>query len=200
MIREMTMGKELEKIEEYKELTKNQNWEGICQVNNVSFSSFGTKKELNVLSDFLEDDEVVLALTSGIMSKTSTTNNFDFGTNTWLIVLTNERFLFLDCAMLTKSVDSQSVRLENVQAVSTSQGWVLGKIQIDLGARVIVMDNCPKATLPILSELANKCLRIKKQKQISNNTNGEESELLKEQVRNQLKIIELLEKINTKLN
>jgi len=142
----------------YQEYTTSRNWEGICKLNKLSLDSFGTKKELRALPDFLQESEVVFALASGLMSQTSTSNSSDFGINTWLAVLTNQRFLFLDAAMLTSSVDTQSVRLDHVQAVSASQGLLLGKISIDLGSRMITIDNCDKKTVPIFVELSNKWL------------------------------------------
>ena len=114
---------------------------------------------MNVLPNYLEEDEVVFALTSGMMSQTETSNSFDFGSNTWLVALTNERFLFLDHAMLSSSVDTQSIRHDHVQAVSASQGWLLGKIMVDLGSRMLVIDNCQKATVPVIADLANKWLK-----------------------------------------
>lgn len=156
----------MEHYDQYAEYTKTQNWGEICKLNNVELDSFGTKKELKALPDYLEPDEVVFALTSGIMSQSETSNSFDFGTNTWLVVLTSDRFLFLDAAMLTKSVDSQSIRHDHVQAVSASQGLMLGKIMVDLGSRMLVIDNCHKATVKVLANIANKWLReLSKKKQ-----------------------------------
>jgi arginine utilization protein RocB len=94
------------------------------------------------------------------MKQTHTSNASDLGVNTWLVVLTSERFLFLDHALLTKSVDTQSIRHDRVQAVSASQGWVLGKITVDIGARTIVIDNCQKATVAPMASLANKWLAV----------------------------------------
>ena len=150
----------------YAQYTKARDWKAICALNNVNLDSFGTKKELKVLSNYLEDDEVVFALTSGIMKQTHTSNSFDSGVNTWLVVLTSERFLFLDHALLTKSVDTQSIRHDRVQAVSASQGWVLGKITVDIGARTVVIDNCQKVTVSPIASLANKWLAaLQKRKQ-----------------------------------
>lgn len=146
-------------FEKYAELTRGRDWRGICTLNQINFDSFGTKKELRVLHQHLESDEVVFAITSGMMQQTVTSNSLDFGANTWLVVLTNERFLFLDSAMLTSSVDKQSIRFDKVQAVSSSQGLVLGKIIVDIGNRMVVIDNCQKATVAIISDLANKWLR-----------------------------------------
>nr|WP_321399394.1 PH domain-containing protein [uncultured Desulfobacter sp.] len=190
----------------YEEFTRSKNWKGIFELNGLKIDSFGTKKELKVLPDYLEDDEVVFALASGIMSQTKTSNAFDWGANTWLVALTNERFLFLDHAMLTKSVDTQSVHHDAVQAVSASQGLMYGKIQVDLGARVIIIDNCQKAAVKVIADLANKWLREIKKKihtQTSNpatGTNGSEQlqELINlsiSQIKNQERIISLLEHI-----
>lgn len=155
----------------YSKYTKEQNWEGICTFNNVNFDSFGTRKELNALSDYLADDEVVFALASGFIEQSQTSNSFDFGLNTWLVVLTNERFLFLDSAMLTNSIDTQSIRHERIQAVSSSQGLVLGKIMIDIGNRMITIDNCQKDAVSVISYIANKWFKeLQKQKFVQNNS------------------------------
>ena len=156
---------------EYGQYTKAQDWLAICTLNNVNIDSFGTKKELKVLPKYLESDEVVFALTSGVMKQTQNSNATDWGLNTWLVVLTSERFLFLDHAMLTKSVDTQSIRHDHVQAVSSSQGWVFGKITVDLGSRTLVIDNCEKATVAPIANLANKWLAVL-QKRKNESLNG----------------------------
>lgn len=149
----------MENYEKYAEYTKAQDWMALCKLNNVGLDAFGTKKELKVLPEYLEHDEVVFALTSGVMEQSETSNSLDFGTNTWLVVLTSDRFLFLDAAILTSSVDTQSIRHDRVQAVSASQGWVLGKVMIDLGSRLLTIDNCQKATVRVVADLANKWLK-----------------------------------------
>ena len=158
----------MENFEKYAECTKAANWEDLCKLNDVSLDSFGTKKELKALPQYLEPDEVVFALTSGIMSKTETSNSFDFGSNTWLVVLTSDRFLFLDAAMLSNSVDTQSVRHDHVQAVSASQGIILGKIIVDLGSRTLVIDNCQKATVKVMANIANKWIKEFSEKKNAN--------------------------------
>lgn len=149
----------MENYDLYLKYTQERNWSEICKLNKVNIDIFGTKKEIKALPDYLEPDEVVFALTSGIMPQTETSNSFDFGSNTWLVVLTSERFLFLDAAMLTGSIDSQSIRLDKVQAVSASQGLFLGKISVDLGSRMLVIDNCMKATVKAMANVANKWLK-----------------------------------------
>ncbi|MFC4260363.1 PH domain-containing protein [Marinobacter lacisalsi] len=149
----------MDNYESYAEYTRERDWKSICKLNEIELDSFGTKKELKALPEYLEPNEVVFALTSGMMDQTDTSNSFDFGTNTWLVVLTSDRFLFLDAAMLTSSVDSQSIRHDRVQAVSGSQGFMFGKISVDLGSRMLVIDNCHKSTVKVMASLANRWIK-----------------------------------------
>lgn len=166
--------KNMENFDKYAEYTQSENWDEICRLNGVELDSFGTKKELRVLSEYLEEDEVVFALTSGIMEQSETSNALDFGNNTWLVVLTSDRFLFLDHAMLTRSVDTQSIRHDHVQAVSASQGFMFGKIMIDLGSRMLVIDNAHKSTVKVIASLANKWLKelADKKSQVNNSVSS----------------------------
>ncbi len=154
-------GRYMKNFEKYKALTHQRDWAGIFALNNLNIDSFGTKKELSVLGNFLQKDEIVFALVSGIMKQSETSNDFDFGANTWVAALTSERVLCLDHALLSSSVDTQSIRLNKIQAVSASQGWILGKITIDIGARLITIDNCVKSDVKVFADLANELIREK---------------------------------------
>ena len=103
--------------------------------------------------------------------------------------------------MISRSVDTQNVRLEQVQAVSASQGLILGKIQVDLGGRAIIIDNCQKATVKVMADLANKWLReLKKQTgQKAGVASKENLDLIQRQIANQERIISLLEDIRDRL-
>lgn len=160
----------------YKIATEKADWKRICEINGVNFEAFGTRKELSILKSYLEPDEIVFALASGLMKQTATSNAFDWGVNTWLAVLTSDRFLFLDAAMLTSSVDTQSIRLKNVQAISSSQGFVLGKIMIDLGSRIVTVDNCPKDAVKVMAELGNRWVKELEKGFIPPKENGDTKE------------------------
>lgn len=149
----------MENEEQYRESTEQRDWKAIFKFNNTTIDTFGTRKELDHLGGFLEPGEIVYALASGVVSQTHTSNNSDFGANTWLVALTSERFLFIDCALLSNSVDTQTIRLDRVQAVSASQGWILGKITVDIGNRAVIVDNCQKAHVKAMADIANKLLR-----------------------------------------
>lgn len=160
----------------YRSLTEKADWRGICELNGISFDSFGTNKEFEALPKYLESGEVVFALASGLMKQTGTSNVTDAGVNTWLVVLTSERFLFMDAALLTSSIDTQSVRLNKVQAISASQGFILGKISIDLGSRLITIDNCSKDAVKVMADLANKWLREKENGFVPPQENSDDKE------------------------
>ena len=156
----------LQTIDTYREYTQNQDWSGIFKMNHTEISSLGTKKELEVLADYLEDGEVVFAIVSGLMSQSVNSNEFDIGLNTWVAVLSNERVLFLDHALFSDSVDTQSIRLNRIQAVSASQGWKFGKVMIDIGNRMVKVDNCENAHVSVFADLANKLLKERENPQI----------------------------------
>lgn len=149
----------MDNIEKYKALTNQNDWAGIFRLNQLKIDKIGTKKELKVLGQYLQNDEVVFAIVSGLMTQTETSNEFDFGLNTWVAALTSERVLFLDHAMLSSSVDTQSIRLNRIQAVSASQGLLLGKVIIDIGARTVEINNCVKSHVKIFAELTNELIR-----------------------------------------
>lgn len=165
----------MENYNKYKVATEKADWRGICELNGVHFDSFGTNKEFEALPKYLEPGEVVFALASGLMKQTDTSNFSDSGLNTWLVILTSERFLFMDAALLTSSIDTQSVRLDKVQSISASQGFLLGKISIDLGSRLIVVDNCEKDAVKVMADLANKWLREKEKGFVPPKENSDDS-------------------------
>jgi hypothetical protein len=140
----------------YKTLTKQRDWNGIAELNLSDFEkNLGVSKEFSVLHEYLRDDEVVFSFVSGLMGQTDTSNFLDLGLNTWLCVMTNKRILALDHAMLSSSVDTQTIRHEKIQAISASQGIMFGKVIIDIGNRSIVIDNCEKQQVKKFASIAN---------------------------------------------
>ena len=140
---------------QYRRLSSERDWKGIFRFNNLTNEVAGVGKELKVLHQYLQENEVVFALLAGVMSQTTTSNATDIGFNTWLCVLTDRRILMLDHAMLSDSVDTQSIRHDRIQAISSSQGWIFGKVSIDIGNRSIIIDNCDKEHVKAFSRIAN---------------------------------------------
>jgi hypothetical protein len=152
----------LDNFESYKSLTESKQWKQICDLSgfDLSKTSTGSMKELRMLSDQLQGGEVVLSMVSGIVSNKGDGNASDFGMSTWLCVLTDRRFLFLDAAMLSRSIDVHSILHKNVQGVRVAQGFLLGKLNIDTGSRTTLIDNCDKKIVKIFSDRANEWLQV----------------------------------------
>lgn len=83
---------------------------------------FYTRKEIRYLPKIMNDDECVLALTSGFM------NN-----RTWLAVCTNRRVLFLDRGMFF-GLRQLQMNLDRIQAIDSSFGIAFGTIRVWDGA------------------------------------------------------------------
>ncbi|SPK73068.1 conserved protein of unknown function [Cupriavidus taiwanensis] len=101
----------------------------------IGDDQFFTKKELNHLPEILMDGEQVLAFTSGLMDA-----------NTWLIVLTDHRVLFLDKGLIY-GLKQVSINLDKINAVSGSTGLMFGEIRIQDGASERVIKNVWKKTV-----------------------------------------------------
>lgn len=83
---------------------------------------FYTRKEIRYLPKILNDDEHILALTSGFM------NN-----RTWLAVCTNRRVLFLNRGMFF-GLDQIQLNLDRIQSINSSFGIAFGTIRVWDGA------------------------------------------------------------------
>lgn len=156
------MSKLLDNYDKYKKHTEQKDWPAICEMHGLTMRScrFGTMKEMTRLPEQLQPGEVVFCFTAGVMSNGGDSNVSDMGISTWLVVLTDRRFLMLDAAMLSSSLDVHSILHKNVQAVRVAQGFVLGKINIDTGGRTTLIDNCEKSTVKILGDLSNEWLQV----------------------------------------
>ena len=151
----------MKNIEQYKVLTQQRNWEEIFKLNGLPPYTFNTKEEIKVLGDYLQKDEIVFALVSGRVSQKMMSERYNVGLRTWIVALTNERILFLDHAMFSSSVDTQSVRLNHIHAVSASQGWWYGTVTIDISSRIILISRCEREHVEIFEDIANQLIRNK---------------------------------------
>lgn len=154
----------MDRYEDYEKYTKEHDWIGICKLNDMSEKAIkflNGRKELHSLHEHLLENETVFAFTHG--------GTLGVDANVSLVTLTNERFLFLEAAMFSKKiVRAQSIRLEDVQAVTAREELFQGALNIDLGARVVKVSYCFKQTASIVANIANKCIQdIKSKKNIS---------------------------------
>lgn len=151
---------------QYKTLTEKKDWAGIFLLNGFDFgfdfysSGFSTRKEVNRLPEQLQLGEVVFFFATGTVRHTGDSTSYDYGIRSWVVVLTDRRFLFLDAAMLTSSMNVHSILHKNVQAVRVAQGFVLGKINIDTGGRSTLIEGCEKKIVKVFGDLSNEWLQV----------------------------------------
>ena len=84
--------------------------------------TFGTKKEIKYLPDVMDpNDETIMAIASGFMDG-----------NTWLVVCTNRRILFIDKGLIfgLRQVD---IPMDSISSVVQKTGMMFGSVEI-LGA------------------------------------------------------------------
>jgi hypothetical protein len=105
---------------------------------------FGTKKEVKELPNIIQDNEVITYATSGFL------NN-----NTWLIVSTNKRVIFLDKGMIF-GLKQIEIPLEKINSIGHKKGLILGDIEIWDGASRMKIKNVQKDTLVPFVNAVNK--------------------------------------------
>ena len=96
---------------------------------------FFVKKEFNYLQEILQDNEQILAFSSGFMDG-----------NTWLISLTDRRIIFLDKGLIY-GLKQDIIPLNRVNAISGKTGMMFGNIQVTDGARTRIIKNVWKKTV-----------------------------------------------------
>jgi hypothetical protein len=129
--------------------------------------TFGTKKEIKELPKILKEDERVLALTSGLMDN-----------NTWLIVLTHRRVIFLDKGMIygLKQVETP---LEKINSIEHKIGMIMGEIHIWDGSSKMSIRNCIKNTVQPFVNALNDALEVSKKGGHAPSSNSVADELQK---------------------
>lgn len=98
-----------------------------------------TKRELMYLPKILSEGEQVLAYTSGLMDA-----------NSWIIVLTDRRILFLDVGFFY-GVKQVSINLDMINAISGETGFILGSIEITHGAGSWIIEKVWKGAVPVFT-------------------------------------------------
>lgn len=133
-----------ERKEKYNEIAKK-----------IGDDQFFTKKELNYLPEILKDGEQVLAFTSGLMDG-----------NTWLMVLTDQRIIFLDKGMLY-GLKQETMNLAVIQSVGCSTGIVFGTINITHGGKSVKIENVWKKTVKIFTNMIQEQMDLVKSNTVS---------------------------------
>lgn len=116
---------------------------------------FYTKKEIRYLPKIMNDDERILALTSGMM------NN-----RTWLAVCTNQRVLFLDRGMFF-GLRQVQMNLDRLQAIDSNFGLVFGSIRVWDGASSMQIGLVLKSTVAPFVKTVQEAMDKYKRKLVS---------------------------------
>jgi hypothetical protein len=116
----------------------------------IGDDQFFTRKELQHVPKVLGDGEQVLAFSSGLMDG-----------HTWLIVLTDQRILFLDIGMFY-GLRQAAIDLDKVNAISCETGMILGKIKVQDGAKEREILNVWKKTVLPFTNKARDAIQARK--------------------------------------
>ncbi|CAK8718807.1 MJ0042 family finger-like domain-containing protein [Candidatus Electrothrix aarhusensis] len=121
--------------------------------------SFQTKKEIKYLPEVIREDEIIKYLASGYYKR-----------NSWLIVATDQRLLFLDKGMLY-GLKQVEMSYEQISSVSHQQGLILASITIATSGGDQTVEQIRKSDAPQLANIISKYVsKAKVTIQNSNNT------------------------------
>jgi len=112
---------------------------------------FGTKKEVKELPMILFDDEIINYATSGLLDN-----------NTWLIVVTNKRVIFLDKGMVF-GLKQKEIPLEKINSIAQKRGMLMGEIHIWDGAAKFQIKQVAKNTVQPFVDATNRAIEHIKQ-------------------------------------
>lgn len=109
--------------------------------------TLGAKKEVKFLPQIIQDDEEILNLTSGLMDA-----------NTWLVVATNKRIIFLDKGMIF-GLKQIEVPLDKVNSITQNTGLLFGTITIFDGVSEKEIRNVAKSSVTPFANAVNAALQ-----------------------------------------
>lgn len=124
----------------------------ITQLGPAQTSLYSTRKEVNYLPGILSTGEEVLAISSGIMAGKG---RWDTRWNSWLLVCTTKRILFVNKGMLY-GLEQRETPLEKINSIEQTTGIFFGKIKIWDGASQMEIRNVPKGTVKPFVAAVNK--------------------------------------------
>lgn len=122
-------------------------WRAIAE--EMGDDRFFTTKELDHLPRILDEQEQVLAFSSGLHKG-----------NTWLIVLTDERILFLDKGLIY-GLKTSSIELEKVNNFDYQKGIMFGNLSIGSNAEIYEITNVWKKTIEPFTKKLRQAIKAK---------------------------------------
>jgi len=122
-------------------------WRAIAE--EMGDDRFFTTKELDHLPRILDEQEQVLAFSSGLHKG-----------NTWLIVLTDQRILFLDKGLIY-GLKTSSIELERVNNFDYQKGIMFGNLSIGSNAEIYEITNVWKKTIEPFTKKLRQAMKSK---------------------------------------
>lgn len=127
-------------------------WRAIAE--EMGDDRFFTTKELDYLPRILSSEEQVLAFSSGLHKG-----------NTWLIVLTNERVIFLDKGMIY-GLRQSSIEIERINNFESKKGLMFGTISIGSNAEIYEISNVWKKTVDPFTKKLREAMKAKQNREM----------------------------------
>jgi hypothetical protein len=112
-----------------------------------------TKREIQYLPSLIRNDEIIQGLASGFHDR-----------KTWLIVVTNQRILFLDKGLIY-GLKQLEMHYDQISAVAHSMGLLLAKITISTSAGSKTIEQIKKKDAPKITKLISNLIRKSKEPQ-----------------------------------
>ncbi|MCY1570213.1 PH domain-containing protein [Staphylococcus pettenkoferi] len=120
---------------------------------------FGTKKEVKELPLLLKENEKIMYATSGL-----------FEGNTYLIICTDKRLLFLDKGMIY-GLKFHEFPFDKINSVSYKKGIMFGQILVYHGSSYITINSILKETVSVMANAIQFQIETHKNKDKNNNQN-----------------------------
>lgn len=111
------------------------------------FQQWFTKKEIEHLPEVLHEGEQMKGLTSG-----------RYRGNTWLIVVTDQRVLFLDKGMVF-GLQQFDLPLHQISSISHQSGLVFGELHIATSSEHCLVERIPKGEIARVSAIISALVR-----------------------------------------
>jgi len=91
--------------------------------------------EFHTLHELIKEDEVIKGYCMGLLEGSKE----KYLAGEWLVVLTNQRFIFVHKSFIKTSHDQFSLEFSHIQKITTKMGWFFGQIQFQTEPNTIKM-------------------------------------------------------------
>lgn len=123
------------------------------------FDRWLTKKEINYLPKVINEGETIKGMTSGL-----------YDGNTWLIVATTQRLLFLDKGLIY-GLKQMEMPLNQITSLTHRTGIMLGNIEVDTAGGKKKINMIPNKDVVKFSDIVSSLIKQEREKIETHQTN-----------------------------